>query len=261
MSYAALAVAAVGTGYKIYDSAQKKKQAKRIEKNTVRPVYNKPGEVNDVYDLAASEVNDTWMQDYVTQRTSQSEANGIDAILKSGGKADFATIHNTFGSQLGQMLQQLKVNRANNIAAFNNAAYAKGRASDTEFQYNQDAPYKDAMQLKALLLTQSEQSKADAVNMAATGVANYGVATLSPGSNTKVVDEEKSLGEGVKSVDKITSMAGTPNNGQIIPRKNGMAAESGQPGNSIFGVEGEWLEIPGTPGMYQNTKTGQLMQL
>lgn len=236
MSYAALAVAAVGAGYKIYDSSQKKKQAKKIEKNTVRPVYNKPGEINDVYNLMASEVNDTGQQDYVSQITGLSEANGIDAILKSGGKADFATIHNTFGSQLGQMLQQLKSNRANNIASFNNSAYAKGKASDTEFQYNQDAPYKDAMQLKALLLTQSEQSKADAVNLAASGVANYGTATLSPGSNAKVVnDDNKSLGGGVKS-----EFEGI---GKVIP-----------------GMEGEWVEMPDL-GMYKNTKTGQLLQL
>lgn len=185
MSYAALAVAAVGAGYKIYDSSRKKKEAKKIEKNTRRPVYNKPGEVNDVYNLMATEVNDTGLQDYVTQQTGLSEANGIDAILKSGGKADFATIHSTYGSQLGKMLQQLKSNRANNIASFNNAAYAKGRASDTEFQYNQDAPYKDAMQLKALLLAQSEQSKADAINMAATGAANYGTMRLKAGYGTK----------------------------------------------------------------------------
>lgn len=219
MSYAALAVAAVGAGYKIYDSSQKKKQAKKIEKNTVRPVYNKPGEINDVYNLMASEVNDTGMQDYVSQRTSQSEANGIDAILKSGGKADFATIHNTFGSQLGQMLQQLKSNRANNIASFNNSAYAKGKASDTEFQYNQDAPYKDAMQLKALLLTQAEQSKADAVNMAATGVANYGTSMLSPGSGkTAVYDETKLLSGNRATASKIEADRVLPNNGNIIPR-------------------------------------------
>jgi hypothetical protein len=198
MSYAAIVVGVVGTGYSIYNSekqrSEKKKAAEKLNAENVRPIYNKPKEIDDVYQLAASEVNDTGLQDYVSGNAAMSEANGIDAILKSGGKADFATIHSTFGKQLAPMLQSIKNNRATNIANFNNAAYLKGKSSDTEFQYNRDQPFKDNKQLAALLKTQEAEARANTINSAISGTSSIMTALTKPGGrNGQTTPEEPVL--------------------------------------------------------------------
>lgn len=231
MSYAALVIGVVGTGYSVYkgahDSAQKKKAAKELTANTRRPYYNKPKEIDDVYNLNASEINDTGLQDYATQISGQSEANGIDAILKSGGKADFSTIHNAFGSQLGQALQAIKSQRANNIAKFNESAYAKGKASDTEFTYNQDEPYRNSRQLAALLQTEAAAEDANttqnAVNGAISLASNYATATTSPGSNKTVKTADPSLAKTTLDVKPLAPIQQNTTSNTITPRPGSIA--------------------------------------
>lgn len=198
MAWAAAAVGLATTGYKIYDSAHKASQAKKLAATNKRPVFKADGSIGEVYDLATSEVNNTGLQDYATRQLEQNQSSGIDAILKSGGKADFSTIHNQFGSQLQSAIAMIAKDRAQKIATFNNAAYNKAQSKDAEFSYNQDAPYKDIKQQEAQLRQQAEQSKADAFSAAASTVSNYLTAKTKPGENGDDNPPENNL----RSLDK-----------------------------------------------------------
>lgn len=184
MAWAALVVGAATTGYKIYDSAHKSSQAKKLAAANKRPVFKADGSIQEVYDLATSEVNNTRVEDYATRQLEQSQSSGIDAILKSGGKADFGTVHNQFGGQLQAAITMIGRDRAQKVASLNNAAYAKAQSKDAEFSYNRDAPFKDLKQQEAQLRQQSEQSKADAFSAASSTVGGYLTATLKPGDDT-----------------------------------------------------------------------------
>jgi len=173
--------AAIGASYKIFDSIRKNKQAKDIAKNNVRPVYQRSGEIDDVYNLSASELGNNQQQDFAAQQLAQSQASGIDAILKSGGRADFGVINNSYGNQLQAALTNLSRQRDQKVANFNNAAYSLAKAKDAEFQYNKDAPYKDAKQAEALLRQQAEASKNEAISIAAGMEANSKTEDLAPG--------------------------------------------------------------------------------
>lgn len=199
MAWAAAAVGLATTGYKIYDSAHKASQAKKLAAANKRPVFKADGSIGEVYDLATSEVNNTGLQDYATRQLEQNQSSGIDAILKSGGKADFSTIHNQFGSQLQSAIAMIAKDRAQKIATFNNAAYNKAQSRDAEFSYNQDAPYKDIKQQEAQLRQQAEQSKADAFSAAASTVSNYLTATTKPGQDG---DDDNPPENNLRSSDK-----------------------------------------------------------
>lgn len=181
MTYVALAVGVVGTGYKIYDSAHKSSQAKKLAAANKRPIYKPDGTIDDTYNLALSEANDGTLQDYATRQLEQSQSGAIDAVLKSGGKLDFNTVHNQFGTQLQGALAMLARDRAQRIANVNATGYNKAKAADAAFSYNQDGPYKDTKQAEEVLHEQSAQSAADAVSAAASTAGNYGVATTRAG--------------------------------------------------------------------------------
>lgn len=183
-------ISGLSTGYKIYDSIRKNAQANKIERNNVRPTYNRPREVDDVYSLASSELGNNDAENFAAQALSQNESNGIDAILKSGGKADFGVIHNTYGNQLSGLLSQISKNRDQKIATYNNAAYNLGQAKDAEFMYNKDAPYKDQKQREAQLRGGAENSLNEAFGLAAGGISNYGIAKDKPGQYGKTVSQD-----------------------------------------------------------------------
>ena len=172
---------ALGATYKIFDSIRKNRQANEIGRNTVRPVYQRGSEIDDVYNLSASELGNNQQQDFVAQQLEQSQSAGIDAILKSGGKADFGVINNAYGSQFQAALSNVSRARDQKIANYNNAAYSLAKAKDAEFQYNKDAPYKDAKQAEAQLRQQGEQAKNEAISIAAGMEANSKIGNLAPG--------------------------------------------------------------------------------
>ena len=176
-----LGLSAATAGYKIYDSIRKDREAKKLEANNKRPIYKADGSIQEVLDIATTELSDDYNKDFVAQQLQQNQSAGIDAILKSGGKADFETINSTFGKGLQHGLNQIMMERDRKIANYNNAAYNKAASKDAEFQYNQDAPYKDKQQRAAMLRGQSEQSLNEAFGLAAEGIANYGTANLTPG--------------------------------------------------------------------------------
>ena len=182
MAWAATAIGAVSAGYNIYNSAHKESQAKKLAAANKRPVFNPDGSIQQVYDLALSDASNTGLQDFGAQQLEQQQSQGIDAILKSGGKADYATISNAYGSQLNGLLATLSKNRDQKIAAVNNAAYNVAKSKDAAFQYNQDAPYKDNLQAVAQLKQESAQSLADGISAAASTAANYLTATTKPGN-------------------------------------------------------------------------------
>ena len=178
-------VAAVGTGYNIYKSAKKNSAANKIAESTKRPVYNAPREINDVYNVSLADANDTGMQDFATDALGQNEASGIDAILKSGGKADFGVIHGTYGNQLKSVLAEINKNRSAKMAAVYNAAYNNAQAKDAEFSYNEDAPFKDLKQKEGVLRQEGAQYEADAFKTASQGVSDVGNILLHPGAYGK----------------------------------------------------------------------------
>ena len=215
-------VSGLASAYKLFDSVRKNKQAKNIERNTKRPVYNRPGEIDDVYNIAASEVDNTAMKDFATDQANQTFTAGVDAILKSGGKADFATIYNTYGNTLKSLSYALSKERDAKIAAFNNAAYNKAKAKDTEFQYNKDAPYKDAMQKAAALRGQGEQSKNEAISLLGAGVSNYLIANARPGEYG-VNDIPEATGANRVSMANPTIITPTPAPGNLsIPANSSL---------------------------------------
>lgn len=174
-------VAAVGTGYNIYKSAKKNSAANKIAESTKRPVYNAPREINDAYNLSLADANDTSMQDFATDALGQNEANGIDAILKSGGKADFGVIHGTYGNNLKAILAEINKNRSAKMAAVYNAAYNNAQAKDAEFSYNEDAPFKDLKQKEGVLRQEAAQYEADAFKTVSQGISNVAHFKLKPG--------------------------------------------------------------------------------
>lgn len=169
---ASAGVSGLTAGYKIFDSIRKSNAANTINAETKRPIYNHSSLVDDAYNTAESEVNNTQEQDLGTQQLDNGLSGGIDAILKSGGKADFSTIYNNYGTQMKGLLATLSKSRDSRIAAANNAAYNLAAAKDAEFQYNQDAPFKDAKQREALLRQQSAQSLNEGLSDFAGGVGN-----------------------------------------------------------------------------------------
>lgn len=194
MSYAALIVGGATLTYSIINSASKNKKAKKLAKQNKRPVFTADGRIEDVYNLTQSEMSNPQLQDYATQQTGQTASNAIDAILKSGGKADFATIQGQYGAQLSPLLQSMAADRANKIASYGNAAYSAARSKDTEFQYNKDAPFKDTQQQIAALRAEAAQAQRDAVNTAASTASNYGIMTSKAGQyGDKATQENKKL--------------------------------------------------------------------
>lgn len=201
-------IGAVATGYDIYKSAKKNSAANKIAESTKRPVYNAPHEINDTYNLSLADANDTQEQDFAGDLLGQNEANGIDAILKSGGKADFGVIHGTYGSQLKSLLADVRKNKAAKMAAVYNAAYNNAQAKDAEFSYNLDAPFKDNKQKEGVLRQEGAQYEADAFKTASQGVANYATAKLKPGE----YGDNASSFEGVQGrVVARADIPGTPN--------------------------------------------------
>lgn len=183
MSFALIAggVTVAGAGYKIYDTAHKNSVANQMAKTNKRPVYNPDGTVKYVYDMAAANLSDTGLQDYGQRQIEQRQSDAIDAVLKSGGKADFNVIHSTYGNDIQSLLANIEREKAQRIAAFNNAAYNKQQQQDTTFQVNQLDPYKDQKQAEALLRQQAEQSKNEAISTVSSAVGNYGITTSQPG--------------------------------------------------------------------------------
>lgn len=218
LDFASAGLSALSTGYKIYDSVRKNKQAKEIERNTKRSIYNRPEEIDNAYNFAASEVDNTGLQDYITTQANQGLSTSLDAILKSGGKADFATVNNSYGNTLRAAIGAISKDRAQKIATLNNTAYNLARAKDAEFQYNKDAPYKDKMQKAAMLRGQAAQSANEAFGVAAAGLSNYATATTRPGEY------------GVSDVEGApsASMERLPYNPSTIPppqRQNSMSIQ------------------------------------
>lgn len=181
LAIVAAGVGIVSTGYSVYNSAHKASQAKKLAASNVRPVFKPDGSIDDVLTLSASNINNDRLLDYGANQIQQNESSGIDAILKSGGKADFQTINNSYGSNIKAVIASADAAKDARIAAFNNAAYNKAKSADASFQYNEDAPYKDTKQQEASLRAEAEQSKMDAISGAATTVANYGTMTIKPG--------------------------------------------------------------------------------
>ena len=183
MSFVGIAVGTsiAGAGYKIFDSVKKDKQADKIAAANQRPVYDHPEEIDQVYDVAASEVNNTLEEDLATQQLQLNASDSIDAILKSGGRADFGVINGTYGNQLRAMIASLAAKRDARIAAYNTAAYNKAKAKDAEFSYNEDAPFKDAKEQEALLRQQGEQSKMAGINGIIGVASDLATGNLKPG--------------------------------------------------------------------------------
>lgn len=183
---AAASVVQVGKGvYDVFDSARKNNEAKKIYKDTKRPVYNRQKEIDEVANLTASEIQNTTLADSYERQAQQGLSQGIDAVLKSGGKADFSSIYGNYGTSMDRALQQLTRERAGKIAANNTAQYNLAKAKDTEWQYNVDAPYKDAMKRAAQLKEQAAKAKADAFTNIAGGISNFGISQLKPGEGGK----------------------------------------------------------------------------
>lgn len=187
MSFAIVAagVGVASAGYSLYKGVKKSAQAKKLAATNVRPVFNADGSIKEVRNLALNEYNSNYERDFTSQELHQNQMEGIDAILKSGGKADFDTIQGTFGKGLQQGLNQIMMGRDRKIANLNNAQYAFAQSKDTEFQYNQDAPFKDTKQQEAALRQESQQEIADGISGIASSVSNYGVSTTKPGNYGK----------------------------------------------------------------------------
>lgn len=201
--YTAAASAAIQFGKGIFDladSIRKKRAANRLERRTNRPVYNMPEEIRAAAELAESEVNNSSVADFYTQNASQGLSQGIDAILKSGGAADFSTINNSYGAQLRAALNTLNQDRAKKIAAVQEANYAVAKAKDTEFQYNKHAPYADAKQRIAELRKQAADAKAGFFTNTSGALAN--IATM--GKKPDAFD--KNGADGATNENQITTV-------------------------------------------------------
>lgn len=199
--------------YDLFDKVKKDREADKIYRNTKRPVYNRQSEIDDVYNIAGSEVNNTALVDSMERQAGQGLSAGIDAVLKSGDGADFSTIYNSYGNSLNQALQIQQQDRARKIAAYNNSAYNLAKAKDTEFQYNRAAPYADKMQQAALLKSQGAKAGADAFTNFSGAFANLGTMTEKPGQYGRSNNQNTVPTAGVDS----TGMAQQPMGNNNMP--------------------------------------------
>jgi len=172
----------IGTaGYQVYRSVKKDAEAKKYAAQNMRPVFKPDGSIKEVYNMAASNLDNTDLQDYYSSTLDKGLSRGIDAVLKSGGKADFETLNNAHGNQLTAAYESLIKDKNLKTAAFNNAAYNDAKSRDAAFQYNEDAEWKDQKQYEADLRQQAEQSRADAISTGIAAFSNYATATTDPG--------------------------------------------------------------------------------
>lgn len=183
MSFATVGlVITAGTAvYSAYNSVRKNAKADLLAKSNIRPVFTADGKIQQMYDLAASESQSTYIQDYATKQLEQGQMTGIDAVLKSGGTLDFETANNLYGKQMSAALDKIQMDRDRKIANVNNAAYNSAASHDAEFSYNKDAPFKDKAQQEALLKQEAAASAKDAQNAIISGASNYGIAKTEAG--------------------------------------------------------------------------------
>lgn len=190
-----LPIVALAVGaYKIYDSIRKNSKANRLAKENKRPVFNADGSIRQVYDTSLSELNSNYEKDFINQELQQNQAAGIEAILQSGGKADFETIKGQFGRGLTNGLSQIQMARDRKIANYNNAAYNLANSANSEFQYNRDAPYKDNKQLEAQFRQGSANSLNEGISDVVAGIADYGIANSKAGQYGKVGGDINTVG-------------------------------------------------------------------
>lgn len=175
---AAIATQAAKGIFDFADSIIKNRAAAKIYKNNKRPVYNRPGEIDDVYYSTLSELQNSDQEAFGSQSLDRGLATSIDALMKTGSGFDFGTVYNTYGNQLRGLTQQLQADRAAKLGAYYNAAYNLGKAKDTEFQYNKDAPFKDAMQQAAALKQQGAQAQASGFTNLSGAFSNYATSRL-----------------------------------------------------------------------------------
>lgn len=171
--------------YSLSKSVKKNREAKKIRANTKRPVFNRATELDNAYGLAASDLDSTALSDLYERQANNGLSESIDAVLKSGGRADFNSIYNNYGGVLANALQIQNQTRAQRIANLNNTAYSLAKGKATEFQYNKDAPFKDQMQLAGLLNTQAEQQSAEAFSDFAGAASALGTGLSMPGRTGK----------------------------------------------------------------------------
>lgn len=165
----------------LFSSIKKDRAANEILKNTKRPIYNRPEEINDVANLAASELSSNDTVDFVKTNAESGLSQGIDAILKSGGTADFSTIMNKYGQDLNQAAATVLLDRSRRVANYNNAVYNVAKAKDAEFMYNKDAPFKDNMQRVGQLKAESAKEKASFFTETSGALADMATAFSKPG--------------------------------------------------------------------------------
>lgn len=180
----ASSVVQAGRGiFGLISSIRKNREARKILRNTKRPVYNRQREVDEVYDLAANDLAANDVRDYVTNQAGTGLSQAIDAIIKSGGAADFQTIYSNYGDTLERGAMMVSQDRSRRIANYNNAAYNLAKAKDTEFQYNKDAPFKDAMRRANALKGESAKELNSFFENTSGALANAAIAFTKPGDN------------------------------------------------------------------------------
>lgn len=212
--------------YDLIDGLRKNKQANTLYKKYKRPTYKRPEEIDQNYDLAGNELGNDYYANYVGQGLRQGLSRGIDTILKSGGNADFETVYSNYGDSLNSAIGSFEQQRAQRLNSFYTQALNKAKAKDAEFQYNIDAPYKDAMAKAALLKTQSQKAIAGYFNAMIGAAANQGTANTKPGYYGN------QPGSGVKE----------PNGIERVPASMSGIAEQPELSNPSFNVRG--LNIP-----------------
>ncbi len=207
MSWVAAGVSAGTLIYGAVKSGQAKKEASKLAAS--RPQLTASPYTQDELSLSKSELANGGMSAdasrFLQEGNDRSESNSIDAILKGGGSVNnVAQIFDSSQSgnqRLALMKENLRLNKINNfVSASRNANEERQQM----FQYNTDAPWKDAAQANA----QARQSASQMEVSGISGIAGAAGSALGKQQLNKYLNPSDAS---TVSSQPVSNSSGTPN--------------------------------------------------
>lgn len=176
MSGLAIGALAVGAGEFVVGEVNKDKaqsKAKQLADN--RPKLTSSPYTQEQYSLAESELGNGGLgaaaSRALDQENERTQTNALSAIMQGGGSSNSVSKIFSDSEAGNQRLALMKENlRLQKIQSFVQASQNKDAERQQQFQYNVDAPFKDAAQANALAREQAQQDINSGINTAGSGL-------------------------------------------------------------------------------------------
>lgn len=233
MSGLAIGALAVGVGEFAVGEVNKDKAKSKAEQLAAnRPKLTNSPYTQEQYSLAESELGNGGLgaaaSRALDQENERSQTNALSAIMQGGGSSN--SVSKIFNdSEAGnQRLALMKENlRLQKIQSFVQASQNKDAERQQQFQYNVDAPFKDAAQANALAREQAQQDINSGINTAGSGL--------------------------LQGIGKLTAPKTTPTTG-------GLASNYSSP-NDLSPVQTVPTDVPQSVSNQYNTLSGSAPKL